>query len=630
MKASRGTKALKDWNNWKKLWIPILGFASLLWFLIRVMPKPSRAAYPCQQAAFPIASAFVLWVAGLIPAALLIRKAKRNLHQARYLPGLAFILLAVISSVTIRFTVSGSDISIKAGSIAEQFIPSDDPNSPIGTARGIFPGRVAWVHDPDATSWDEVNGHFFDDENTSQTVVSNMVSQAMDGYTGATSNWDAWDALFKNFNERKGKGSVDYQEGEKIAIKINLNVSSTHGEITHLRTIASPQLILAVLTQLVENARVPDSCIIVYDNSRLIPAMIYDRCIEAYPGLRFIDKTGGEGREMFKTDSSAVMEWSEDLVLEQGGGNPTFLPECVSKADYLINIGVLKGHTLTGITLCAKNHVGTIISSNPEEPKLSPPRAAGFHAYAAVHDFEAPTWGVAGREMGTYNTLVDLMGHKYLGENTMLFIIDGLYASKLQQANESKPNHWVSEPFNNDWTSSIFISQDNVAIESVCLDFLRSEPTQIYVYGTVDNYLHEAALAHDPPSGTYYDPEGDGTRLGSLGVHEHWNNASDKQYSRNLGTGEGIELLPLGTKYIGKLRLSVPPGTYEDSVVVDIQSDVEDVNIHYTLDGSSPDQSSSVYAGGITISDNSVLNAIAYKDGYDPSSMVSGWYIMRE
>ena len=31
----------------------------------------------------------------------------------------------------------------------------------------------------------------------------------------------------------------------------------------------------------------------------------------------------------------------------------------------------------------------------------------------------------------------------------------------------------------------------------------------------------------------------------SLGVHEHWNNSTDKQYSRNLGTGEGIELIKL-------------------------------------------------------------------------------------
>jgi hypothetical protein len=46
----------------------------------------------------------------------------------------------------------------------------------------------------------------------------------------------------------------------------------------------------------------------------------------------------------------------------------------------------------------------------------------------------------------------------------------------------------------------------------------------------------------------FYDPDhkGNVTRLQSLGVHEHWNNPVDKQYSRNLGTGKGIELIKLG------------------------------------------------------------------------------------
>jgi hypothetical protein len=58
----------------------------------------------------------------------------------------------------------------------------------------------------------------------------------------------------------------------------------------------------------------------------------------------------------------------------------------------------------------------------------------------------------------------------------------------------------------------------------------------------VQDYLHEAALAGDPASGTCYDPEDDGTCMSSLGVHEHWNNEVDKQYSRNMGIGDGIEL----------------------------------------------------------------------------------------
>ena len=63
--------------------------------------------------------------------------------------------------------------------------------------------------------------------------------------------------------------------------------------------------------------------------------------------------------------------------------------------------------------------------------------------------------------------------------------------------------------------------------------------------GGAEDYLHEAAEANNPASGTFYDPDNDGNSLASLGVHEHWNNPTDKQYSRNLGTGNGIELLAL-------------------------------------------------------------------------------------
>jgi hypothetical protein len=70
----------------------------------------------------------------------------------------------------------------------------------------------------------------------------------------------------------------------------------------------------------------------------------------------------------------------------------------------------------------------------------------------------------------------------------------------------------------------------------------KAEP-KANLQGNGDNYLHEAAQAAKPPSGTVYDPNGTGRPLASLGVHEHWNNARDKKYSRNLGGKEGIELI---------------------------------------------------------------------------------------
>ena len=54
--------------------------------------------------------------------------------------------------------------------------------------------------------------------------------------------------------------------------------------------------------------------------------------------------------------------------------------------------------------------------------------------------------------------------------------------------------------------------------------------------------LHQAADSTNWPAGIKYDPDSTGVHIYSLGVHEHWNNATDKKYTRNLGTGNGIEL----------------------------------------------------------------------------------------
>ena len=40
----------KQRHRWVRWTLPITGLAALIWFLIRVVPKPSRAAYPCQWA----------------------------------------------------------------------------------------------------------------------------------------------------------------------------------------------------------------------------------------------------------------------------------------------------------------------------------------------------------------------------------------------------------------------------------------------------------------------------------------------------------------------------------------------------------------------------------------------------
>jgi hypothetical protein len=203
-----------------------------------------------------------------------------------------------------------------------------------------------------------------------------------------------------------------------------------------------------------------------------------------------------------------------------------YLPTCVTEAKYLINLALMRAHTMFGVTLCAKNHFGTTYFPNDRGWTPSP-----LHRYGNRTDL-----------MGSYNCLVNLNGHEHLDGKTLLYMIDALYPARNQTSSVIR---FVS--FDNDWFSSIFVSQDMVAIDSVGLDFLRNEqalnPKVVDVTGNPDNYLHEAALADKPPSGASYDPEKDGTPLKSLGVHEHWNNPKDKKYSRNLKSGAGIELV---------------------------------------------------------------------------------------
>jgi len=137
------------------------------------------------------------------------------------------------------------------------------------------------------------------------------------------------------------------------------------------------------------------------------------------------------------------------------------------------------------------------------------------------------------------------MGCKFLGGKQLFFLMDALYAGPEAVY---RPTKWKIKPFDGDWTSSIFLSQDPVAIESVGYDFLRSEYTSQTPYTWVqaegaDDYLHQAADKANWPEGVVYDPENDGTPISSLGAHEHWNGAEKKEYSRNLGSGNGIELV---------------------------------------------------------------------------------------
>ena len=507
-----------------------IGLVSTIWFLIRVIPKPSRAAYPCMRAASPFMSAFIAYLLGLGTTVFTVKKIKQNFAKSRYLSGSVFLLVAILSFSIYLLQDSKESIAKTLTGLDETFpVPSNDP---IGEAKGLFPGRVVWVYDPDATNENynpgsAGNDWWYSHNNVDQDIVKRMLSVSIKQYAGNNDISRAWEAIFKSFNSSHGRGETGYTSGEKIAIKINLtNQCCTSSE----RVDVTPQLINALLYELTVNVGAKESDITLGDPYRDFRDEYVDLVLSEFPDINYVDGKGGKGgKGVIQTTPST----NEVLVFSDKELKST-LPQYYLDASYLINIPCLKTHSAGGITLIAKNHYGSFLEKG-KDPKSQ--------SAQAMH-YSLPG-NVAGQKK--YSHLVDLMGHEQTGGKGLLYIIDGIWAGE-------DWNGWIkkfkSKPFNNDYPNSIFIGQDPVALESVCFDILfeeyvtddTKESYPITYKNEIADYLLQCASSEYWPDNIIYDPEGDGSALESLGVFEHWNNAADKQYSRNLGIGEGIEL----------------------------------------------------------------------------------------
>lgn len=544
----------------------IMGIASTLWFLLRVIPKPSRAAYPCMRAAAPLMSGFVVYLISLGGISITLRKAWKNLAKSNY-GASSLLLILTLLFLAVNLT---SDLSQSSAYPGAPVGPEDSPNKPFGTGGGIIPGLVVWAWSPDATNENcknvmDNNDLYFNPVNADQKIIGIMVSESVKKIAGKSDLKQCWHSLFRYHNLKKFQKRKGYARGEKIFIKINqgtaswalnkeeknngytLSTSGKPGQEKRRKaagaTETSPYIVLELLRELVNVAGIQQSDIIVGDPIAHIFGHNYSIWYSEFPGVIYADRFSDlYGRTL-------IRQTENDLVFYSDKSQKDKLYNIIESADYMINVASLKPHGSAGISLMAKNHFG------------SQGRASASHLH---YSLIAPTWEKSPREVGNpsnggykkYRVLVDLMGSRYLGQNTMLNIVDGLFGGG---ADETRgPVKYFMAPFMDDWSNSIFISQDQVALESVCYDFLRSEwnginkhnqANSVFEQGPnmfgVDDYLHQAADSKNWPDGIVYDPDNNGKPIPSLGVHEHWNNQSDKQYSGNLGLSNGITLISI-------------------------------------------------------------------------------------
>jgi hypothetical protein len=516
------TRFWERMTGWKGIWFHIAGIIAILWFVIRVVPKPQRAQYPCQQVAISISLGYIaFWSILFTGLVIWMRKAKTKF--AKMAP-------TFITGFIVLFTISGAVFATNYFQGDQTTAVSWDPipKQPMGTGTGVNPGRVVWVWNPNATEKD-LAGYWWEQQNNNQDIIDHMFSIGVQNLTGASDDSDAWDSIFSYFNEAHGNGNVGYQPGEKIAIKLNFNNALGGTGDPYVKEDndrdASPYVVKALLRHLVNVVGVAQEDITLFDASRPIANWFYNRVYyETYPAdplveefshIHFVDSTGdAAGREQV-SPGSTTMYFAD--------GTTRTLPTCVVEAKYIINMPLLKRHPINmGVTLSGKNFFGSFIE-----------QVSDIHTYH-----------ISGLTMGNPAPQVDLLSYEHLGGKTLLFLGDGTFGTKVDHKTIAK---FLMYPFNNDWTNSLFFSQDPVALDSVMYDFLLTEGTNP-TEGS-QNYLHQAAV----PLPNVYDPEHDGIYLStSLGVHEHWDRTinifSSERYSGS--SGNGIDYRAYGQEFV--------------------------------------------------------------------------------
>ncbi|MFC2119366.1 DUF362 domain-containing protein, partial [Bacteroidota bacterium] len=322
-------------KNRNKLILPIIGLLSLIWFLIRVIPKPSRAMYPCQRAAFPVASAFVIWLLGTFSSFYLYKKAKQIFHRSRYITSFFLIILATTGFFISNFHSTSLSSSAAIGFSEEDFYNKlqnvkDLNNDP--SANLVLPmAKVAVVRSSKANVRD-----------LDFTRIDAMIRQAV---------------------ELAGGLDTIVNDGDIVVLKPNLvspraftaieeYVSpGANGMLTDYRVIQSVVNIVRELNPNGEIYLMEGSAV---EQTEANMQRINWTNITGLDRIIILENESGNWHE-YNSDSLVNVHLADGKALYPYYNNSYYLNKIYYEADVLISLPCLKNHWITGVTGGVKN-----------------------------------------------------------------------------------------------------------------------------------------------------------------------------------------------------------------------------------------------------------------------------------
>jgi uncharacterized protein (DUF362 family) len=289
--------------------------------------------------------------------------------------------------------------------------------------------------------------------------LDDAVAEGIRKISGEHDLKQAWLAILENF-----------KPGDKIAIKPNFNFMNSG--LTH--TITSPQLINAVVKQLVEVVKVPPQNISIYDLCKEIrPDIVQERI--PYP-VQYVGMASQKTlMEKVKTrlhygpsssDTSAPIMMRERIIDGQGAPVTCYIPKVLTQAEHLINMPLLTNHIYVVNSGALKNHYGTVRFSN-------------HNSYPAV---------LHGKVLA--KSVTDINQNVHIKNKTRIIIADAIFGV-FDRGEGTGKQPWKT--FHDKFPESILISKDPVAIDSIMASFVARERKMRSLPVLSHDYLIDAA-----------------------------------------------------------------------------------------------------------------------------------------
>jgi uncharacterized protein (DUF362 family) len=430
-------------KTWNKIIFVVVGLGSLIWFLIRVIPKPSRAMYPCQRAAFPIATGFIIWITTTFGGIFSIRKIKNSISQSRYGLAIFFAVFATISIALSALLVPNRNA-----------LANTNPDEPAPVVKSFLESDTNWI------------------EPFTKVAVIKSPKTNSDDIT-----IDEIEAMIRDAVAKAGGFDTLIKEGQTVVIKPNLV-----GKLEYSGGSVSGRIFPEFNNGIVTNWRVIKAIVkMVREKNSTGKVYVLEGSADGGTTKQIMDYFGYNHDNIpgvtdficLETRSGAYEDWDSDSLqavtipankalypnnLKPNKTDKFYLNKIYYSADVLISVPVLKNHSMTSVTGAVKN-VG--IGATPASIYAGPNDIHRYYNNRIDHS--------------NYTNLQKFIHDWYLCRPVDYAIMDGL------QGTDYGPVAEISTTFANAKKNMgmILAGKDAVAVDAIASLLMGYDPSKV-------------------------------------------------------------------------------------------------------------------------------------------------------